>query len=357
MGTIRPCLEHDLRQVGDLYLRVLSHERRLVSLEQATSYFTKLLFQSPWHDESMPSLVYDLDSRIVGFVGRVPRFMLLNGRRVQVSVICHLMVDPGARSTFAGISLLRKALLGSQDLSVCEGNDLSKRVWEGVGGTTSQLASLNWMRVLRPAGYTVLQLTKMGLPRALKYTLQLLSRPIDSFVTSLKKIRLYVPLQASEEELTDDTLLRCLLELPAQDKLRPEYDQGSLRWLLDFLGEKKGRGTLRKTVVRDANKAIIGWYLYYVAPGEISTVAQIGARPGSYGKVFAHMFYHAWRRGAVAITGRVEARFFEEIPSGMCIFGRGSWMQIHSKCPDLIEAIEDKQAFFTPLEGEWWMFP
>jgi hypothetical protein len=356
MANIRPCSEADLPQIGNLYLSTLAPDHPPVSREETISYLGKLLFRSPWHDESMPSLLYEMDGQIVGFVGRVPRHMLLKGRRILVSVICHFMVSPKARSTLAGISLLRRALQGPADLSLCEGNDLSKRVWKGVGGAVSHLESLHWVRVLRPAGYAALQVSRIGLSGRLKSALQFLSRPADYFLVSMAKIPLYTPPQPPEEELTDEALLRCLSEFPAQDKLRPEYNQDSLAWLLDFLGEKNGRGTLRKTVVRDASDAIIGWYLYYAGPGEVSIVAQIGARAGSYGKVFRHLFYHARKHGAIAVSGRVGACLFEELP-GELFFRRRSWMQIHSTHPELIEAFEDKEAFFTPLEGEWWTVP
>ena len=58
--------------------------------------------------------------------------------------------------------------------------------------------------------------------------------------------------------------------------LWPEYDAHSLNCLLTFMKKMHSRADLRKVVVRDDQEKIFGWYIYYVKPGAVGQVVQIG---------------------------------------------------------------------------------
>lgn len=72
--------------------------------------------------------------------------------------------------------------------------------------------------------------------------------------------------------------------------------------------------------------------------------------------VVDHLFYHAWRKGALAVSGRLQADFFEALKAKRCIFhGGGAPLLVYSRQHDLIEAVRAGDAFLTRLDGEWWM--
>ena len=55
------------------------------------------------------------------------------------------------RRRAAGAFLMREYMAGAQDLTITDtASDMVRRIWEGVGGETCQLACIGWVRVFRP---------------------------------------------------------------------------------------------------------------------------------------------------------------------------------------------------------------
>ena len=61
-------------------------------------------------------------------------------------------------------------------------------------------------------------------------------------------------------------------------------------------------------MVRDDNQKIVGWYLYYVKPGAVAEVVQIGGEQKLTKDILDHLFYDAWKHGAIALHGVVDIR-------------------------------------------------
>ena len=138
--------------------------------------------------------------------------------------------------------------------------------------------------------------------------------------------------------------------------LCPDYDEQSLHWLMDQANEKKCHGSLRKAVVRNSTGQLIGWYMYYLNPSGISQVLQLVATKNSIRRLLDQLFFHAWRSGSCAISGRMDPEFVTDFSEERCLFSfNGLRMLVHSKRADLREAIQQGDAFLTRLEGEWWM--
>lgn len=357
MGRVRPVVEDDIPQVADLHERVFEAGERPVT-QGLKSYLAEMLFRNPWYDEALPSLVYeDGQGKIVGFLGVMPRRMSIKGRPVQVAMSHTFMVKPGSRSTLAGVQLLKVFFSGPQDLSIAEGNDLSRNLWEGLGGTTELLYSMCWTRILRPAQYVLSFTERHGLPLAFAHALKPFCRMADAIAVRMPQspFRQSMP-RASGENLKEETLLACLSAFADSWSLRPEYDARSLRWLLERVARKKDCGSFRKVIVRGAGQETLGWYLYYQNAGDVSEVVQIVARDTSINAVLDHLFYDAWRRGVIALSGRLESRFIRELSRKYCLFGcNATWMLVHSRNAELLQAIHRGDAFFTRLEGEWWI--
>jgi hypothetical protein len=325
---------------------------RAYSQSKLQAHFSKVLLHNPWYDNSVPSLLYEKEGKVLGFIGVVARPMLVGAKVVRVAASNHFMVDPCARCGMAGVELLSNLFAGAQDLTIAEAGDDSRRLWEALGGRTSFGRSLFWTRILRIGAYTLHRFSRENSPLAW------IGRPISGVIDNIAARVGHGPLrqlpQVPEKELSEKDLLTCLSQYPSSASLRPIYDDHSLRWLLTVLDQKKMIGGLRKVAVHD-NRQMIGWYVYYLSPGAVSTVLQIQAVPDRFDQVFRHLCYHAWRQGSIALTGRLEPRFTKELSRNHCFLHWRSWMLVHSRNPAMLSAFESGNAVFTALEGEWWI--
>jgi hypothetical protein len=351
MGQVRPLVEDDIPQVAELHARIIGGSDR-----PALPVLTQIFCRHPWSDKDLPSLVYQQgNGDIAGVLGVMPRPMSMNGRPLQAAITHTFMVDPRSRSTLVALQLLKAYLTGPQDLTLAEGNELSRKLGEGLGVTTSLIYSIRWTRALRPSQYVLSVLNKRGLHTRTASVLKPFSHVVDAIAAHMRQgpFRQSKP-RFTEEELDGETLRACVSEISQHRSLRPRYDTPSLNWLLDLLGEKKGRGILRKVLLRDSRREIAGWYLYYSNPKGMSEVVQVGATPASISEVLDHLFYDAWGRGAVAVSGQLDPVFSQAVTDKDCLFrpGGGSVL-IHSRHPDVLQAINRGDAFLTRLEGEW----
>ena len=195
------------------------------------------------------------------------------------------------------------------------------------------------------------------MPPTLARLANVLAWPLDKGISWIPGHPFRPKPQGEEEELTVEMLLDCLSTTSKDYTLRPSYDLAALKWLLDVLSHKKRYGQFKKTVVRKAGGEVAGWYLYYANPGGLSEVLQIGAQADSVRLVLDHLIYHAWQQGALALTGRIEPKFMDEFSDKYFLFHRGdlSWALVHSRHPEVLEAIHRGEAFLTRVEGEWWI--
>lgn len=352
--------ETDLPQVAHLHRLVFGRGPRAApdELELYHEYFTEVFLNNPWRDDALPSLVYeDDDRRIIGFLGVMPRPMVINGQPLRVAISSQFMVHPQRRGR-VGLRLLTTFFSGPQDLSITEGNDQVRTIWEGLGGATLLLHSIHWTRPLRPSRYVLSFLKRHGTASIVVRALTPVCVVMESLLGQLgrRPFRPSTP-DTRGEELTESALLACLSEVSRGRSLRPQYDERSARWLLTTLADKKGRGRFRKVLVRNAAGEAAGWYLYYLKPAGVSEVVQVAARQGAMREVLGHLFHDAWAQGAVAVSGQLDPGFLPAFSDGHCLLhgGGGSWILAHSRRPEWLAPIHRGDAFLTRLEGEWWV--
>jgi hypothetical protein len=138
--------------------------------------------------------------------------------------------------------------------------------------------------------------------------------------------------------------------------LRPEYDELGLRWLLGEVAQKSDLGPLEAATVCRPEGDVVGWYLFLANTGGTGQVVQMAARAGEGGVVLDQLFSHARQLGLVALAGRLEPTFTEELHARRCAFTReGPRVLAHARRPEILNAIERGDAFFSRLDGEWWL--
>ena len=368
MKPIRPFVQDDIPQVADLHQRVFGIRgkpaQRPLSPELVRAYadhFEEIFFRNPWYDEALPSLVYQEPAgRIIGFLGVMPRPMLLNGQLIKAALSSQFIVAPDSRAV--GAMLLKAFLAGPQDLSLTdEANSISRKLWERLGGTIAMLYGIHWTRPLRPSRFAVSLLSSFFQESKPLSYLASASRPICNLADAIavRKLPRYFQLtvpQVSAEDLKIETLLTYLSEFSNTRSLWPAYDDRSLKWLLKVIARKEHLGALRIVAVHNDKREMIGWYLYHLKPGGTSTVLQIVARDNLMSEVLDHLFHDAWRQDSVAVSGRLDPRFAREVSDKYCLFNYGRpWVLIHSPNPDLLRTFHDGDVMFSKLEGEWCM--
>lgn len=354
MGRTRAFREDDIPSVVDLHRRLFPLPAAGAEpLDAYHAYFKEMYFDAPWCD-GQPSLVYeDDDGTPIGFLGLMSRQMLLHKRPIRAVITSQFIVEPTRRATLAAIELARTLLSGSQDLTLAdEASDLSRKLWEGLGGTTALLYSFYWVRLLRPVEYT---LTRWARGRRVARAWLPLCRTADAVARHLPGGLFRRPVATTAgSELDGATLARCIGECIPSHTLRPVYDPDIAGWLLEMLARKPGAGRLRKVLVRMADGEIAGWYVCAGSPGGVGEVVQIGARAGAMGAVLDHLWAQAWREGMVALVGRLDPLHIHDFSARGCLFHhRGHWTLVSSREQELLDVLQRGEAFFTRLEGEW----
>lgn len=358
MGRIRACRSDDIPEVVRLRRRVFRSMEH-PSDESLAAYYQRIFFENPWRDDAFPSLVYEgARGRPVGFLGVVPRPMVFQGEPLRATVSTEFMVDPEERG-MAGIELLRTYLRGSQDLSISDrANDAARALVEALGGVTLLWYSLYWVRPLRPAAYALGQLEWRGVARGFRLALRPVARLFDAYATRVAAGRYYQHSPAAiAEPLEVNTVVTALPRVVEQHRLVPSYDKDSLRWLLERLEERVSTcGPLHRVQIRDSQQGVIGWFLYYLNPERRAEVVQLAAVQGRRGQVLEHLLHHAWRRGAVLASGRLDAPFVESLLERGCTFALARpWTLMHSQRRELVDVVQSGGAFVSRMDSEWWL--
>jgi hypothetical protein len=159
-----------------------------------------------------------------------------------------------------------------------------------------------------------------------------------------------------ETDLAASEMVARLDEFSADRALRPDYDASSLAWLLGQTARQTARGRLRGRAVRDRRGDLLGWYLHFVRAGAPSEVVQLASRGGTEDAMLRCLLADAWRQGATAAHGRFDPSIAAALSRHHCwLRAEGPWMAFHSRDAEVAAALQQGDAFFSRLDGEWWL--
>jgi hypothetical protein len=318
-------------------------------------YFTELFFGHPWYDDTVPSLVAeDAEHRIVGFLGVIPRPMLVDGTPIRVATTTHFMAARSAGPLVA-VALLRTLFGGPQDLAIADvSSDRVRQLWTYLGGVQIPAGTLAWYRLLRPAQHAAARLHHRG---AIGLTARLAARAVDTvagtYTTAFQRPRR--PARAARRPLGDAELLG-RLHAPGDQTFHGVYDEASLAWLLAMMARKRWFGTLRRTEVVDDGARPLGWYVAYTRPHGSALVADLGARAGAAGTVIDHLLDEAAGLGCTAVSGRFDARIADDLGKrGALVVATPNGIVAHSRNQTLLARLARANTPLSRLDGEWWM--
>ena len=351
---IRRFGEQDIPEVADLHRRVMRSDAVMSAgwIAEYEKYFRDVFLNDAALSAGLPSLVYQREGRIKGFLGVMPRRMQFHGKPLLAAVCSQFVVDPAERGQ-AGLQMLKRCFAGDQDVSLTdEAADCTRKIWEWCGGVPALPYSMHWLRPLRPA---LAALTMTGDDsRTLARVLSPLARAVDAIIARAAGKFRPAPPSGSRSALDDATLLQCVNECAARWALAPAYDAPTVTWALERSRLHADRGALRAMAVTDEADAVIGWFVYHAKRGGSGEVLQVVAQPRYHRNVIDHLLDDAWEQGVAILSGRLEPALAPQFSENGCLlYRRGNWTLVHSKRPEVTSALQRGDALFTRLEGEW----
>lgn len=361
MSQIRPFAAADIPIVADMFQRILRKTDRPAT-QSLRAYLGEVFLDPPDFDPDIVSLVHErADGSVSGFLGALPLPMELDGKRLRAAVCGTMMVDGYAEDPFAGARLLRAFLAGPQDLSVTEtANDVSTAMWRKMRAAVLPDYSLEWLRVIRPAGFA----TALAASRCRAAgMLAPLARPLDALLHRRGKDREpqwshVAPNDRNgafrDEEADEERALELFPALTAHFPLRPQWQVETLRARIAHARRKANYGDCVRRVVTTRDGRAVGLFLYYGNRGGIGRAVQILAAPGQEGAVIDRMIDHAASRGLVALRGRVQPALLDAMIGRRIGFLHASSSIVHARDPALIDLFRSGKAFLNGFAGESW---
>ncbi len=353
---VRPLEPDDIPAVADQFQRTFRNPRKPAP-ESLEAYLSDLFLHHHWHEPDLASRVYiDAQGQVGGFIGVLPLRLVFNAKPVRAAVAGSLMVENPAENPLAGARLLRSFLAGPQDLSISESaNAVSMGMWERLGQAPEVAYSMDWLRVLRPAGFAVAALGHWLRPARVL-------APVASFADNIGNRIGRNPLRpdlrtrgyADDRDAGDDELIGHIPCFAEQYSLRPDWDEASLRWILAHAERKERYGEISKRIVYGKGGAPLGFYIYHKRARDVGRVLQIMARPDAAAGVVESLLNHAYANGCVALRGRSHPGITSILMRRKSLFYSLSSTVVHSKNQDLLAPIRSGDALITGLAGEAW---
>lgn len=293
------------------------------------------------------------DGAVAGFIGALPLRMTLAGAPVRALTASTLMVDRPAENPTIGARLVRAFLAGPQDLSLTDtASPLVRAMWLRLGGAAVDSASLDWWRVLRPAGFAAQRLDgKRRLP-----LLAPLSRLLDPVVARLAALAPLPepPAGFRSEEVDAARFADAFASLAPPRGLRPDWSREALARRLDHARRRSDGTRLVLRATLDRRGALAGCAAYHTRRGGVARVLDLAARPGAHGVVLADLLADARAAGAVALRGRARPELTEALLQQRCFYTHRLSTVVHARRPELLAAAQAGDAVLTGLAGDTW---
>ena len=367
--TIRPMEGTDLDAVATLYERVMRSGGATASPE-LRAWFERVVFDHPWVDPEIPSLVAIEDGDVTGFLASHARRLRIDRSPGRLACSGQLVVDPTARRHATGALLLRTYLDGPQDLTITDGaTELIRAMWERLGGELAHPQCLEWLKPLRPGSLAaVLWAQQRGRSRPAGLA-SAAGRAVDAAASLPPARRLERTVSggspsptahraARAEPLTAEGLITELPAITTRLRMCPDYDAAFVGWLLHELAAVRARGELRARMVRDDDGRALGWFAYYLVPGGLSPAVSVAAGDEpSAGAVLDTLLDDARAGGAAGLRGRLEPLLVAPVAARGCFLRYVGMALVHARDPGLVALATSRHALLTRLDGEWWMGP
>jgi hypothetical protein len=360
MSSVRSFEAGDVDAVADLFQRLLRKTADPANDDLKTYLRTLFIDFSEKEPELRSRVHVRADGSVSGFLGVLPMEMEFEGRRLKVANCGTFACDDRDSDPFAAPRLLRDVFSGPQDFSFTEtSNTISTDMWRKARATVLAPYSLEWLRILKPAAFSLE--VAAGRHSALKL-FRPIARAADAIVSrrSEKQTWSHYAPQAGkadafiDEPVPDDEFANLCRQFSSHFPLRPVWDRPMLETMLQHAARKAMHGERVQHAVKTRSGKAMGAYLYYGGPGGIGHTVQIMAEPGQESIIIDCLIRNAHARGLVAIRGRTQPALLQAMLGKKCAFLHTSSTIVHTRDPALLEAMTNGKAFLNGLAGEGW---
>ncbi len=362
MSEIRALQSSDIPALAGMFQRVFRDPKAPASKGLA-DYLQSFYLDAPGQDIGITSLVHVNDGgEMTGFVGATGLPMTFEGRQLRAAICGSLMVEGRDADPLAGARLLKAFLAGPQDLSFSEtASEVSASMWMKLRGLALPQYSLDWLRIIRPAGFfTELGMSRIGAARFLRPV----ARKTDDIL--LRRMRADelrwsgIPAAWNGQgsfktsDVSVEEFAALFSRLTARYRLRPDFPGAQLTYILRDAKFARSEGEAVFCKVEARTGAVVGAFVYHGNAGRIGRVLQILSIPGQERQVIDCLIAHAAARGLVALRGRTQPALLEAMLGRRISFTHIASSVIHSKDPEILQAFQNGEGFFNGLAGEHW---
>lgn len=324
--------------------------------QRLEAYVRRVFFANPWADpDYAPLVALGPKDTIEGFLGVQRRPMRLGDRDVQAAVSSNFFTpsdEGGRRNPMAALRLEQAFFEGPQDLSIAEGaNRLSKKIWEGRGGSAIPALSFDWIVPLRPFA-TLVRLAganKLRPPAAWQSLGALLGDSVAAPLLGRRQVRDGPPLQTTRY---DPEAVPDLLAARGDRRLRPIYTAETLNWLVATVAMKARAGSVRTAMVVDERDRAVGCHVYLEKQPGVCDVVQLAAVPGSEDGVLRAVIRDARRRGFAFVRGDVDPPFLQAYHDLRAMIVAGRHVLARSADDALMRPLHEGRACINAIDGE-----
>ena len=197
------------------------------------------------------------------------------------------------------------------------------------------MESMDWLRMLRPAGLALSLLEK-------RTSLVKVARPICMAIDRVAppnrfQLKAKVAAHTIDVDLNDEFLIDYLRDFAAQYSLRPIWDTEFVSWRLNHAVQNRHRGRLVCRAVYGKATLPLGCYLYYRRPYGVAHVLQLMTSPDAAGIVLDSLLEDAYQNCCVAVRGRAHTRYMDQLLLRDCIFLRSGALLLNSRNADIMK--------------------
>lgn len=365
MGGVRPLSNDDLPRLAEIHLAAFGHvgntpaevERGYVDL------LPSVFLDHSDTDHASPSLVFEHEGAVVGFVLVTSRQVRHGDDRIWLASTSHLAVDPEARASLAAIHLMRAITEGPQDLTyVDRSNEASRATLQAAGFVPMPNYSLQWKRMLRPGVSASRRLADRFGGRA-DFLVGLGRRAESAMPDSLRTRAVpdlpQRPPTLSSVPLTIDHVVTAGPRLMERYELRPLFNDSAVierEW--DLHARARPNSLVARTALVSRRGDVVGWYIADIDADGVAQVLQFVARPEHQRAVFVSMLHDLDEREVDEAIGDLPMSLLYDVEGTGCRLSSDlATTSVHASDDRLIELFRHNRAWLSAIEGEFLLNP
>ncbi len=325
--------------------------------DEVAASLEAIYLQSPAYDPDFGSIVHvDAMGRIDGFLGVINITLRLGDRLLRAGVLGAFMAESPRSSPAIGVSLIRGMLARRLDVLFSDtANRTSLDISRALHFSVLPLPSLEWARVLRPAG-TAAHLLRRKRPSLARWVGPGL-RVIDTFLPRRRDAAVDARSidGTTDRAIEPEAFVAAAPALLGGYALRPAWDEAELSWSLAQAALQTRNGPLHLREVVERNGARAGLYLMYAKAGAVAHALQVLSVRGRESAVMGNLIRHAQALGAVSVRGAASREAVSGLTRHPGIFYHHLMSTIvWSPDKEVLAAIRSGDVFLGGLAGETW---